>query len=127
MANNVIEVGADGPFHGTCAVAEAAPGEVWLCRCGQSKNKPHCDGAHRAAGFTDPATYAVGALGEATGDLVVKPVPNGPLLCSGGVEVRDATGTVVFRGEKAALCRCGRSSNKPFCDATHRKLGFQAP
>jgi uncharacterized Fe-S cluster protein YjdI len=49
---------------------------------------------------------------------------NGPLLVSGGVRILDAEGAVLYEGEKAALCRCGGSSNKPFCDGTHEKLGF---
>ena len=49
---------------------------------------------------------------------------NGPLLVSGGVRVLDAEGTVLYEGEKAALCRCGGSANKPFCDGTHNKNGF---
>jgi uncharacterized Fe-S cluster protein YjdI len=50
---------------------------------------------------------------------------NGPLLVSGAVRVVDAEGAVLFEGEKAALCRCGGSANKPFCDGTHEKIGFR--
>jgi len=50
---------------------------------------------------------------------------NGPLLVSGGVRILDGEGAVLYEGEKAALCRCGGSSNKPFCDGTHAKTGFR--
>ena len=50
---------------------------------------------------------------------------NGPLLVTGGVRVLDAAGNVLYEGENAALCRCGGSSNKPFCDGTHRTNGFR--
>jgi uncharacterized Fe-S cluster protein YjdI len=50
---------------------------------------------------------------------------NGPLLVSGGVRIVDADGAVLYEGEKAALCRCGGSGNKPFCDGTHAKNGFR--
>ena len=126
--SNTIEVGASGPYHAEASVAGAPAAEVWLCRCGASQTKPFCDGSHRAAGFDDPATYAVGVLGDVTfAALTVSPLPNGPLLLVGGVEVKDATGTVILRAERAALCRCGASTKKPFCDATHRKSGFIAP
>jgi CDGSH-type Zn-finger protein len=49
---------------------------------------------------------------------------NGPLLVTGGVRIVDAEGTVLYEGEKATLCRCGGSGNKPFCDGTHEKIGF---
>jgi CDGSH-type Zn-finger protein len=35
-------------------------------------------------------------------------------------------GNVVREAARAAFCRCGQSSNKPFCDGTHRAAGFQA-
>ncbi|MEZ4241598.1 MAG: CDGSH iron-sulfur domain-containing protein [Myxococcota bacterium] len=127
---NEIHVGPSGPYHApAAAVGGEASAEVWLCRCGQSQNKPFCDGSHRAAGFADPGTCAAAEVAELTevAALEVRPAPNGPLLVSGGVEVRDASGAVVFRGAKAALCRCGQSATKPFCDGTHRKVGFQAP
>jgi CDGSH-type Zn-finger protein len=41
------------------------------------------------------------------------------------VRVTDAAGNVLYEGERAALCRCGGSSNKPFCDGTHKKNGFR--
>jgi uncharacterized Fe-S cluster protein YjdI len=50
---------------------------------------------------------------------------DGPLLVTGGVRVVDAQGNVLHESERAALCRCGGSKNKPFCDGTHRTNGFQ--
>jgi len=55
--------------------------------------------------------------------------PNGPYLVEGEVEVVDVNGDKVDvsgRGPRFALCRCGGSVTKPFCDGTHSKLGFQA-
>jgi uncharacterized Fe-S cluster protein YjdI len=49
---------------------------------------------------------------------------DGPLLVTGGVRILDAEGNVLYEGERAALCRCGGSSNKPFCDGTHKENGF---
>jgi len=56
--------------------------------------------------------------------LELRASANGPLLITGGVRILDADGTVLYEGEKAALCRCGGSSNKPFCDGTHKTNGF---
>ena len=55
----------------------------------------------------------------------VRASANGPLLLSGGVRILDADGEVLYEGERAALCRCGQSGNKPFCDGTHKKVGFR--
>ena len=57
--------------------------------------------------------------------LQVRASENGPLLVSGGVRIVDAEGNLLFEGERAALCRCGGSGNKPFCDGTHKKNGFR--
>ena len=51
---------------------------------------------------------------------------NGPYIVSGTVELRDADGNVYEAQETMALCRCGASTKKPFCDGTHSKTGFQA-
>lgn len=52
---------------------------------------------------------------------------NGPYLVKGPVLLLDAEGNE-FHAERAtvALCRCGESANKPFCDGTHAKVGFRA-
>ena len=51
---------------------------------------------------------------------------NGPYLVSGAVELRDADGNVYPAKNTVALCRCGASTKKPFCDGTHPKVGFRA-
>jgi CDGSH-type Zn-finger protein len=49
---------------------------------------------------------------------------NGPLLVDGDFTLVDAAGNEVPI-KKKALCRCGGSTTKPFCDGTHSKIGFQ--
>ena len=49
---------------------------------------------------------------------------NGPLLVDGEFRLVDAQGNEV-PVVKRALCRCGGSTTKPFCDGTHSKIGFQ--
>jgi len=51
---------------------------------------------------------------------------NGPLKVTGPITIVDADGVpfVVPPGNAIVLCRCGHSKNKPFCDTTHREIGF---
>lgn len=49
---------------------------------------------------------------------------NGPYLVQGKFVLKDADGNAVREGDKVALCRCGGSKNKPFCDGTHKEIGF---
>jgi uncharacterized Fe-S cluster protein YjdI len=58
-------------------------------------------------------------------ELEFRASENRPLLVSGDVRILDAEGRILYEGERAALCRCGGSSNKPFCDGTHRTNGFR--
>lgn len=51
-------------------------------------------------------------------------VPNGPLYARGDLEVCAPDGEVMRRDTRMALCRCGGSANKPFCDNSHRTNGF---
>ena len=53
---------------------------------------------------------------------------HGPLLVSGKVTVEDAEGNLFDTGgkETIALCRCGASARRPFCDGAHRECGFQS-
>lgn len=56
----------------------------------------------------------------------IKVSKNGPYLVNGEVEYVDADGNIVETRAKAALCRCGQSSTKPWCDGSHRAAGFEA-
>jgi CDGSH-type Zn-finger protein len=175
-----------------------APDTVALCRCGQSSNKPFCDGTHAVVGFdgTETApessyddrqtTYATTGMvmrddrsicehagfcsnrvtsvwkmvknGD-TDDSVARAqlmamvercpsgaltyrlsaegadveselragigvVDDGPLFVTGGVPIRRADGRGMEVRNRATLCRCGGSGNKPLCDGSHKKNGF---
>jgi CDGSH-type Zn-finger protein/uncharacterized Fe-S cluster protein YjdI len=101
-----------------------------LCRCGQSNNKPYCDGSHVSAGFVatgETETTPSQPLAKRDGLLSIRTRQNGPLKVVGPVEIIAGTGRTIHRTEDAALCRCGRSARKPFCDGSHARFGFTAP
>jgi CDGSH-type Zn-finger protein/uncharacterized Fe-S cluster protein YjdI len=129
---NLVRVRENGPlaFHAALAIeGEPSAFRATLCRCGASKRKPFCDGSHAAAAFAasgEPATVESGALAVRNGTLTVKALRNGPLMIQGPLEVVSGTGRTVSRATETFLCRCGASSNKPFCDGTHKKIGFAA-
>jgi len=61
-----------------------------------------------------------------TAPVVLTACPDGPILVRGEVEIRDAAGRVVPRRRATvALCRCGASGIKPFCDGSHKAIGFR--
>jgi CDGSH-type Zn-finger protein len=51
--------------------------------------------------------------------------PNGPLIVLGNLSIKDVEGNVTSKSNMTAFCRCGASSNKPFCDGSHRKIDFK--
>lgn len=54
-------------------------------------------------------------------------VPDGPLYVRGAVAVQAEDGAAIREDTRMALCRCGESANKPFCDNSHRRVNFHAP
>lgn len=130
-AENQVRVSANGPLyvHGEIELDVAgttvSDTRVALCRCGQSGNMPYCDNSHRDAGFEDAGNIAGESTDiDATGLLSIKPAPNGPLLLKGGHYLASDNGHTVVCASHQVLCRCGASGNKPFCDGSHKAIGF---
>ena len=69
--------------------------------------------------------------GQANGvedDVTITPYRDGPLLVRGPVRLQDQDGNEIeVDRETIALCRCGRSRARPFCDGTHKLVRFAAP
>ena len=135
-AENTISVIYHGPYYvrGDLDIEGATddmPGVKYraaLCRCGLSKSKPFCDNSHEAARFQDYG--AVGELGdglaESGGKLSISAMADGPLIISGNVTIIVGSGRTAWQGTSVALCRCGASANKPFCDGSHTAAGFKS-
>jgi CDGSH-type Zn-finger protein/uncharacterized Fe-S cluster protein YjdI len=126
----------DGPTHlrGDLALIDADGNvalrdtRMALCRCGASQNKPFCDRSHEKAGFRDSACLRAAESPPAaagSGSLTIRPRPNGPLMLTGPLTIVGANGRRAF-SESTFLCRCGASGNKPYCDGTHKRIGFTA-
>lgn len=78
-------------------------------------------GALRYERLDDGASEAMPA--EVTGTFA----ENGPLYLRGAIKLTNDEGQTLFEGTRVALCRCGASKNKPFCDRSHKEIEFQAP
>ncbi len=133
---NTVTIAPDGPLflRGQIEVRDsdenllAEGSRLALCRCGASKIKPLCDNSHREAGFVAPSSIPDPKIRQTEADdgrLLVVVAPQGPLILQGPMTVIDDAGKDRCEGTKTALCRCGASANKPFCDGTHSKIGFE--
>lgn len=58
-------------------------------------------------------------------ETIVETITNGPLMVYGNVTVKDSSGNLTKKNNATAFCRCGGSSNKPYCDGTHKKINFR--
>ena len=75
----------------------------------------------------DVDAAADGAAGAADGAMIT-PYRDGPLIVRGNFRLVDQDGVEIDPGRRTiALCRCGRSGIKPFCDGSHKRAGFSAP
>ncbi len=136
-AKNRIILQENGPafFHGDLEIQDAEGNLILrdtrfaFCRCGQSKNKPACDNSHIEAGFRGGVRVDTSRLPETRetehGKLIIKCMKDGPALLEGSYRIESAAIGVHESQKNIALCRCGESANKPFCDGTHRKIGFE--
>lgn len=62
---------------------------------------------------------------SATASTKVEVSKNGPLMVKGKIEINHADGNSETKEKVTAFCRCGASSNKPFCDGSHSKISFE--
>ena len=129
---NVLRVRENGPYAVSAEIeleGHGAMHRVTLCRCGKSRNKPFCDSTHLELGFIatgERALVEAITLENRAGPLNIEPTRNGPLELTGNLEICGGTGHTIQRVQTARLCRCGGSANKPFCDNTHVRNGFNS-
>jgi CDGSH-type Zn-finger protein len=61
-------------------------------------------------------------------EATITPYCDGPYIVRGAFRITDQDGNPIEPGRKTiALCRCGKSQIRPFCDGTHKLVGFRAP
>ena len=137
-SKNRIKLEENGPvyFFGDLEVQDAEGNTVLqdtrfaMCRCGASNNKPACDNSHKKLDWSahiDADTADMDEIDEKNQDkLLIKLMKNGPVLLEGTYTLESAKIGEVTSSKGIALCRCGGSSNKPFCDGTHKEIGFKA-
>jgi hypothetical protein len=66
-----------------------------------------------------------GIVSESAEILNIKITPNGPILVNTDCRITHSNGTEEIKKGTTALCRCGASASKPYCDGTHGKIGFK--
>ncbi|MCR9193364.1 MAG: CDGSH iron-sulfur domain-containing protein [Hyphomonas sp.] len=118
---------------------------IHVGECGRAKGDlfetgrdPWCDpnlsNQDRVAEIVARCPTGALAVKDASGTLQTEPVParneihvsnDGPLYVSGDLTVDGASSDMHSVERRAALCRCGASKNKPFCDNSHREINFQ--
>jgi uncharacterized Fe-S cluster protein YjdI len=115
----VFDVGRPDWIHPGAAPAERVAEVIRRCPSGALQYRMKGEAA--AAGAPDP-----GSAGAAPAVVRVKLMKDGPLLFDAVVRVRAEDGTELERSGKVSLCRCGGTANQPFCDGSHKRVGFRS-
>ncbi|MCC0020638.1 MAG: CDGSH iron-sulfur domain-containing protein [Nitratireductor sp.] len=92
-------------------------GRKFFCACKQTDGQPFCDGSHATA-------EAIAEREQEASAPVIEQRENGPIVVKHLKKLLDEDGNEIEIREVVALCRCGGSKNKPFCDGSHRENGF---
>jgi CDGSH-type Zn-finger protein/uncharacterized Fe-S cluster protein YjdI len=129
---NTVRIRENGPLAVRAPILMQGRAEgfrLTLCRCGASTHKPFCDGSHTTVNFVasgEVAAVESKPLAQRDGPLTIESTPDGPLHVIGNLEVVTGTGKTVNRVTDTWLCRCGQSKKKPYCDGSHREVGFRS-
>lgn len=136
---NAVIISPDGPVYlrGDIEIQNAdgktvlKDTRIALCRCGKSKNKPLCDNSHLDIPFEAPASFDIEKLQPSDGEnhdgaLLIKLMKNGPALVEGYYQIYSIAAQPAKSSKNIALCRCGESATKPFCDGTHKNINFKS-
>lgn len=131
----ILQEGGPVYLHGDLEIQDAGGNSILkdtrfaFCRCGKSKNKPACDNSHIEAEFKGGVRADTSNMPEIQetehGSLIIKLMKNGPAILEGSYRLESAAIGIHETNKKIALCRCGGSSNKPFCDGTHKQINFE--
>jgi len=136
-SKNRIKLTANGPvyFFGDLEVQDHEGNTVLtdtrfaFCRCGASGNKPACDNSHEKINWKSDANANKEKMpsieNEKHDKLLIKLMKNGPAILEGNYTMESQELGERTSNKGVALCRCGGSSTKPFCDGTHKEIGFE--
>lgn len=136
-SKNRVQLTQDGPvyFFGDIEVRDHEGNTVLkdtrfaLCRCGASDNKPACDNTHKKIDWRADVEADKAKMPEIDKEehdkLLIKLMKDGPAILEGSYTMESASIGEHTSDKGVALCRCGASSNKPFCDGTHKEIGFE--
>ncbi len=120
ITGNLTIVGEDG------SVTYA--NHIDLCRCGKSKGKPTCDGQHLDVEFLHSGRMqeiSDAPASDRPTKITLSCNKDGPVTFRGRLRLHNHMGQDCTK-IRGALCRCGQSANKPFCDGSHDKVGFRS-
>jgi CDGSH-type Zn-finger protein len=98
-----------------------------LCRCGASRNKPTCDDRHLDIEFLHSGKIpevSEAPKSQRPSKITISAIKDGPLTFRGRLRMHNYSGQECVR-MRGSLCRCGQSTNKPFCDGSHNRVKFR--
>ena len=110
-------------FHGLSNVFKPKE-KPWIDAAGASSTEIISQISKCPSGALGVYTNSEGPKEEIMSKIKIQIFENGPLRVNGELEITHIDGTTEVKESGASLCRCGHSSNKPYCDGSHKKEGF---